>query len=138
MKRTIYPVVILLCCLMLFLSGCSSNAGENKISEVFDQRLNSEDNGGNKTSEVFCRVLNSEDNGMYVWTENFGHIYVKYGKIDLEISPLDTVVIEFSESDLISANDQFTDFFGKEQNYLYILENPQNIRYTTPEEPTFG
>jgi hypothetical protein len=123
---------------MLFLSGCSSDAGENKTSEVFSQRLNSEDNGGNKTSEVFCRVLNSEDNGMYVWTENFGHIYVKYGNIDLEISPLDTVVIEFSESDLISANGQFTDFFGKEQNYLYILENPQNIRYTTPEEPTFS
>lgn len=120
MKRTIYAVVILMCCLMLFLNGCSSNAA------------------GNKTPEVFCRVLNSEDNGIYVWAENIGHIYVKYDNIDLEISPLETVVIEFSESDLISANGQFTDYFGEEQNYLYILENPESIRYTTPEEPTFG
>ena len=113
MKRTIFTVVILLCCLMLFSSGCSQK-------------------------EKLCRVLCLEDNGMYVWTENIGHIYVKYDNLDIETYALDTVVIKFSKKDLISAKGKFVDCFGEEQDYLYILENPQNIRLTTPEEPTFG
>ena len=120
MKRTIFTAVILLCCLMLFSNGCSQKVDKNK------------------TEEVFCQVLCLEDNGMYVWTENIGHIYVKYDNLDIETYAMDTVVIGFSENDLISAKGKFVDCFGEEQDYLYILENPQNIRLTTPEEPTFG
>ena len=105
---------------MLFSNGCSPKVEENK------------------PEEVFCRVLCLEDNGMYVWTENIGHIYVKYDNLDIETYTMDTVVMEFSENDLISAKGKFVDCFGEEQDYLYILENPQNIRLTTPEEPTFG
>lgn len=120
MKRRIFTGVILLCCLVLFGIGCSQKAGENK------------------TEEAICRVLRLEDNGMYVWTENLDHIYVKYDHLDIETYAMDTVVIEFSEKDLISANGKFVDCFGEEQSYLHILENPKNIRLTTPGEPTFG
>jgi len=120
MKRTISAAVIVFCCLVLFLNGCS-----NKVEET-------------KTPDVFCRVLCLEDNGMYVWTERFGHIYVKHVNMDLDISALDTVVIDFTENDLISAKGEFTDCFGEEQKYAYVLENPQSIRHNTPEEPTFG
>ena len=58
--------------------------------------------------------------------------------LDIETYAMDTVVMEFSENDLISARGTFVDCFGEEQDYLYILENPQNIRLTTLEEPTFG
>ena len=58
--------------------------------------------------------------------------------LDIKTYAMDTVVMEFSENDLISAKGTFVDCFGKEQDYLYILENPQNIRLTTLEEPTFG
>ena len=58
--------------------------------------------------------------------------------LDIETYAMDTVVMEFSENDLISAKGTFVDCFGEEQDYLYILENPQNIRLTTTEEPTFG
>ena len=105
---------------MLFSNGCSQKVDKNK------------------TEEVFCRVLCLDDNGMYVRTENIGHIYVKYDNLDIETYAMDTVVIEFSENDLISAKGKFIDCFGEEQDYLYILENPQNIRLTTLEEPTFG
>ena len=120
MKRTIFTVVILLSCLMLFSNGCSRKVNKNK------------------TEEVFCRVLCLKDDGMYVWADNIGHIYVKYDNLDIETYAMDTVVMEFSENDLISAKGTFVDCFGEEQDYLYILENPQNIRLTTPEEPTFG
>lgn len=120
MKRKLFAMVTLLFCFVLFMSGCSPTDEEND------------------TPGAFCQVLNSDDDGMYVWTEDFGHIYVKFDNSNLEISPLDTVVIEFSESDLISTNGQFTDYFGEERGYLHILENPQNIRHTMPGEPTFG
>ena len=66
---------------------------------------------------------------------NYGRMEVN---LDMETYAMDTVVMEFSENDLVSAKGTFVDCFGEEQDYLYILENPQNIRLTTLEEPTFG
>ena len=57
---------------------------------------------------------------------------------DLEIAPLDTVVMKFSASDLESASGAFTDYFGAEETYSYILENPKSIRHTKPGEETYG
>ncbi len=86
----------------------------------------------------FCRVLCRMDDGIVVWIENIGHVYVKHVDAALQIEPLDTVVMSFSESDLELANGAFTDYFGEELSYSYMLESPKNIRHTTNEEPTFG
>ncbi len=120
MKKAIFFIISIMLCLTLFFCGCSQNGAEvNKQSE-------------------FCRVLCLLDDGMVVWIENVGHVYVKHVDTALEIEPLDTVVMEFSESDLESANGKFIDFFGEELSYSYIIENPKSIRHTTEEEPTFG
>ena len=120
MKKAILFIITIMLCLGLFLSGCSRNATESD------------------TQSEFCRVLCLKDDGIVVWIENIGNIYVKQVDASLKITPLDTVVMEFSESDLASATGIFTDAFGEEQSYLYILETPESIRYTTEEEPTFG
>ena len=86
----------------------------------------------------FCRVLCLKEDGIVVWTENIGNIYVKQIDTSLDIELLDTVVIVFSERDLEAATGTFTDAFGEEQSYFYILENPESIRHTTEKEPTFG
>lgn len=116
MKKAIFLITALTLCLVLFLVGCS-DADEQS---------------------AFCRVLCVKDDGIIVWIENTGNVYVKHVDPALAIEPLDTVVMEFSEGDLKSTNGTFIDFFGAEQRYLYILENPGSIRYTSEEEPTFG
>ena len=67
-----------------------------------------------------------------------GNVYVKQVDAALEIEPLDTVVMEFSADDLKSASGTFTDAYGDEQTYSYILGSPKSIRHTTEDEPTFG
>ena len=120
MRKAIVIVIAVALCLAIFLGGCSQNAAEDN------------------TQGNFCRVLCLLDDGIVVWIENIGHVYVKHVDAALEIKPLNTVVMEFSESDLQSASGKFTDCFGKEQSYSYILESPKSIRHTTAGEPTFG
>lgn len=85
-----------------------------------------------------CRVLCVMDDGFVVWIEDIGNVYVKQLPANVKISALGTVVMEFYQRDLVSASGTFTDYFGKEQNYSYILENPKGIRLPTENEPTFG
>lgn len=120
MRKAILFAITIILCLGLFLSGCSRNAAKSE------------------TQSEFCRVLCLKGDGIVVWIENIGNIYVKQVDASLKIAPLDTVVMEFSESDLESVTGTFTDAFGEEQSYLFILETPESIRYTTEEEPTFG
>ena len=119
MKKAILFVITIMICLSLFW-GCSQDAA------------------GVNTQGEFCRVLCLEDDGIVVWIEGIGHVYVKQVDAALEIEPLDTVVMEFSADDLESANGTFTDAFGDEQSYSYILGSPKSIRHTTENEPTFG
>lgn len=116
MKKTILLITALTLCLVFFLVGCS----------------------GTDEQSAFCQVLCVKDDGIIVWIENTGNVYVKHVDPALAIEPLDTVVMEFSEGDLKSANGTFIDFFGAEQSYSYILENPGSIRPATDGEPTFG
>ena len=120
MRKALVFIISIMLCFTLFFCGCSKNETEvDKQSE-------------------FCRVLCLKGDGIIVWIENIGHVYVKHVDTSLNIEPLDTVVMEFSESDLESASGKFTDCFGEEQSYSYIIENPKSIRHTTEEEPTFG
>ena len=119
MKKAIFFVIAVMICLSLFW-GCS------------------QDTAGVNTQGEFCRVLCLEEDGIVVWIEDIGNVYVKQVDAALKIEPLDTVVMEFSADDLESASGAFTDAFGDEQSYSYILEIPKNIRHTTEDEPTFG
>lgn len=118
MKRTVCFALVL--CILLCVCGCSHNAQEQN------------------TQTEYCRVLCALDNWIVVWTESYGYIYVRQVDPSLEIEPLDTVVMAFSKDALIPESGTFTDFFGQEQTYSYILEKPDSIRHTTTEEPTFG
>lgn len=120
-KKEISFVIVMLLCLGLFFSGCSQNTAKD-----------------DNTQSKFCRVLCLTDDGNIVWIEGIEHVYVKNVDTALKIAPLDTVVMEFSESDLETASEKFTDHFGEELSYSYILEDPKSIRLTTAEEPTFG
>ena len=120
MKKAIFLITAITLCLVFFFVGCSQDSTEVDVQNEF------------------CRVLCLKDDGIIVWIEDIGNVYVKNVNITLEIEPLDTVVMEFSKDDLESANEKFTDCFGEEQSYLYILENPRSVRHTTEEEPTFG
>ena len=88
----------------------------------------------------FCRVVAVQEKGIVVEIEAVGVVYVKNIPADLKIEALDTVVMEFSETDLQLESGKFVDAFGEEQNYSYILETPQSIRLADPsaDEPTFG
>ena len=93
-----------------------------------------------KTQGEFCRVVSVREDGIVVEIENVGVVYVKNLPTDLKIEALDTVVMEFSETDLKPESGKFVDAFGEEQSYAFILEIPQSIRLANPEagEPTFG
>ena len=119
MKKAILFVITITICLAFFC-GCSQDTAEVN------------------TQGEFCRVLCLEDDGIVVWIEEIGNVYVKQVDAALEIEPLDTVVMEFSADDLESASGTFTDAFGDEQTYSYILGSPKSIRHTTEDEPTFG
>ena len=107
---------------LVFLMGCTQNAGD--VS----------------TQGEFCRVVSVREDGIVVEIENVGVVYVKNISADLKIEALDTVVMEFSETDLKSESGKFVDAFGEEQSYAFILETPQSIRLADPAagEPTFG
>ena len=111
--------IAIMICLSLF-PGCSQDAAKADAQGEF------------------CRVLCLEADGIVVWIEGIGNVYVKQVDPALEIEPLDTVVMEFSADDLKSASGKFTDAFGDEQAYSYILEILKNIRHTAEGEPTFG
>ena len=119
MKKAIFFVITIMICLALFW-GCSRDAA--KVD----------------TQGEFCQVLCLEEDGIVVWIEDIGNVYVKQVDAVLEIEPLDTVVMEFSADDLESASGTFTDAYGDEQTYSYILGSPKSIRHTTEDEPTFG
>lgn len=130
MKKQVLLAIIL--CLAVLLCGCSQNANGNDIQNTTTEPTNAETQG------EFCRVLRLKEDGIIVWAGEYGHIYVKNVDVALDIKPLQTVVLDFSESDLQKANGTFTDSFGDEQTYSYILENPKSIRHTSSEEPTYG
>ena len=104
------------------LWGCAQNAGEDE--------------------EVFCRVLCLKEDGIVVEIPdlNVGYVYVRHTNTDLDIEPLDTVVMVFSKGDLEPVSGDFTDFFGEEKTHSHILENPKSIRFPDADagEPTFG
>jgi hypothetical protein len=94
--------------------------------------------GGKK--EYSARVEGLTEDGIIVRIpdSDLGYVYVKHVNADLQIGSLDTVYMEFEESDLKAESGTFVDVFGKEQTYSYILENPKSIRLASPGEPTFG
>ena len=120
MRKTRIFIFSIVLCIAIFCSGCSQSA------EKVEARSES------------CRVLCVMDDGFVVWIEGTGNVYVKQFPAGVEINPLGTVVMEFCDRDLVSDNGTFTDHFGKEQNYSYILENPKSIRLPAENEPTFG
>lgn len=130
MKKQVLLAIIL--CLAVLLCGCSQNTNGNDVQNTTTEPIKTETQGG------FCRVVCLKEDGIIVWAGEYEHIYVKNVDVALDVKPLQTVVIDFSESDLQRANGTFTDTFGDEQTYSYILENPKSIRHTTSEEPTFG
>ena len=133
MKKSISLIVAITLCLTAFLCGCTNNSiNEDTTTAESEEITNTEAQG------ELCRVVCLKDDGIIVWAGEYEHIYVKNVDGDLEIKPLQTVVIAFSESDLQRANGTFTDTFGDEQSYSYVLENPKGIRHTTSEEPTYG
>ena len=135
MKKSIDLIVAIIMLLTAFLCGCTKNTKENMqdtTTTEFKEITKPETQG------EFCRVLCLKDDGIVVWAGEYEHIYVKNIDVALDIKPLQTVVIDFSESDLQKAKGTFTDSFGDEQTYSYILESPKSIRHTTSEEPTFG
>ena len=133
MKKSISLIVAITLCFTAFLCGCTNNTSEDSITTTrSDEAVNTEIQG------EFCRVVCLKDDGIIVWAGEYEHIYVKNVDVALDIKPLQTVVIDFSESDLQKAKGTFTDTFGDEQTYSYILESPKSIRHTTSEEPTFG
>ena len=131
MKKSIALIVAIIMLLTAFLCGCTKNMQDTTTTE-FKEITKTETQG------EFCRVVCLKDDGIIVWAGEYEHIYVKNVDVALDIKPLQTVVIDFSESDLQKANGTFTDTFGDEQTYSYILENPKSIRHTTSEEPIFG
>ena len=118
MKKVLFFIITMTVCLSV-LFGCATDADVQTKS---------------------CRVVCLEEDGIIVSIEYIGHVYVKNVDADLEISTLNTVVMEFSEDDLKPANGTFLNFDGRELNYSYILENPERIRLADPDsgEPTFG
>ncbi len=118
MKKGLLFIFTMIFCLSVFL-GCSADMD---------------------TERQFCRVVCLEEDGIIVSIEYIGYVYVKNVNANLEIRELNTVVMEFSETDLTPANGTFLNFDGRELNYSYILENPKSIRLADPEagEPTFG
>ena len=123
MKRPLFSIMIIALCLMALI-GCTQDAPEADAKEVF------------------CRVVCVKDDGIIVWqpdvTPEKSYMFVKLENSGLEIDVLDTVVITYSDSDLKLSRGTFLRFDGIEQSYSYILENPQCIRHTTEEEPTYG
>lgn len=135
MKKSIALIIAIIMLLTAFLCGCTKNTKEDMqdtTTTEFKEITKTETQG------EFCRVLCLKDDGIVVWAGEYEHIYVKNVDVALDIKPLQTVVIDFSESDLQKAKGTFTDSFGDEQTYSYILESPKSIRHTTSEEPTFG
>lgn len=135
MKKSIALIVAITLCLTAFLCGCTKNTKEDMqdtTTTEFKEITKTEAQG------ELCRVVCLKDDGIIVWAGEYEHIYVKNVDVALDIKPLQTVVIDFSESDLQRANGTFTDTFGDEQTYSCILESPKSIRHTTSEEPTFG
>lgn len=135
MKKSIALIVAIIMLLTAFLCGCTKNTKEDvqdTTTTEFQEITKTETQG------EFCRVVCLKDGGIIVWAGEYEHIYVKNVDVALDIKPLQTVVIDFSESDLQKVNGAFKDTFGDEQTYSYILESPKSIRHTTSEEPTFG
>ena len=120
MVKKVFCFVVLLAVCLCVLPGCDGNSVKPN------------------TSENLCRVLCLVEDDIVVWTESVGNIYVKNVNAAGEIQWLDTVVIEFAQSDLEAANGEFTDYFGEKGTYSYILETVRGIRFTNPGEPTFG
>lgn len=119
MKKTWLLIIATLFCLAA-LYGCTPEAAE--------------------TQTASCRVQCVTEDGLIVWIEHTGYVYVKNVSTGLDIQTLDTVVMEFSESDLEAADGTFLNFDGNELRYSYILEKPSSIRLADPSsgEPTFG
>ena len=135
MKKSIALIVAIIMLLTAFLCGCTKNTKEDMqdtTTTEFKEITKTETQG------EFCRVLCLKDDGIVVWAGEYDYIYIRNIDDALDIKPLQTVVVDFSESDLKEWDGTFTDFSGAELCYLYILENPKSIRHTTSEEPTFG
>lgn len=92
------------------------------------------------TQGTFCRVVCVKNGGIILDIEHVGYVYVKQIDTDQQIDVLDTVVMDFSQSDLIPETGDFLDFGGKERSYSYVLSAPKSIRLADSSigEPTFG
>ena len=135
MKKSVFLIITIALCFVLLLSGCSENTQNDDVQNTTEEAKSTT---VNTTDGEFCRVVSCEDDGIIVWAGEYDYIYIRNIDDDLDIKPLQTVVVDFSESDLKEGDGTFTDFSGAELCYSYILENPKSIRYTTSEEPTFG
>lgn len=126
MKKFFSFVLMVVLCLAL-LPGCAQDGTAADTTEV-------------SKNEKYCRVMRVENDGIFVWVDPFDHVFVKNVDPNLGIEPLDTVIIDFMEGDLVPASGEFLDAFYHRQNYSYILENYKSIRFPDPSagEPTFG
>ena len=117
MKKIFFLTLALMFCFTVF-TGCASD----------------------DIAEKLYRVESIEEDGIIVLKSAEEYIFVKYTDANLEIELHDTVVIDFSDSDLKPANGKFIAFDGSEHRYSYILENVKSIRLADPSkgEPTFA
>lgn len=136
MKKSVFFIIVIMLCFVFLFCGCSKVIKVDQTQNISNADI--QDTTNLNTQGEFCRVMCLQDNGIVVWTGSFGYIFVKAVDAALEIVPLQTVVIEFLESDLEPTSGKFTDAFGNEMSYSFVLRNMKSIRHTTTEEPTFG
>ena len=85
----------------------------------------------------FYRVECICENGFIAQNSSPDKIFVKYPQTD-QFEEYDTVYIEFDESDLIPGSGTYSDSYGYEISYSYVLENPKTVRLAGPGEPTYA
>ena len=119
MKKVIFFIIAAFFCFTL-LWGCGSGIW------------------GTGAPEAYGYVVCLKEDGFIAEIESLGYVYVQYG--DPEIKVFDTVIIEFSETDLVPASGSFLTVDGRARNYSYVLQNLKSIRFPDPTkgEPTFG
>ena len=119
MKKTMGLLLVLALSLAVF-AGCTQAAQQADIQEKR------------------CRVEGLEENAMFVFMSDVGYVRIQCEQVNLELKQWDTVVVEFSESDLKQETGTYRSFAGAEQEYTYVLTQAKSMRHPQPGEPTFG
>ena len=119
MKKAILVTLILALCLAAF-AGCTRGDAQADLLEKS------------------CRVEGMEENALYVYMSDVGYVRIACQQTNLELKQWDTVVVEFSQSDLKEESGSYQTFGGGEQEYTYVLMQVKSMRHPQPGEATFG